>query len=122
MWSTTSRPGHFAARGGTLEPKEYEAGWTPEPVWTVLEHRKKFLFQPGYKVARIKKKNKISVGKQLGRWSLEISVQIWEDNIKMDHREIIYRDGWLVGLRLFLIRGLVLGVKTFGSATRSCVS
>jgi len=34
------------------------------------------------------------MGKQLGRWSLEISVQIWKDNIKMDHREIIYRDGW----------------------------
>jgi hypothetical protein len=106
--------------GGTLEPIEYKAGWTPEPVWTVLEHRKKFLLQPGYEVARIKKK--VSVGKQLGRRSLEISVQIWEDNIKMDSREIIYGDGWLFGLRLFLIGGLVLGVKTSGSATRLCVS
>jgi len=53
--------------------------------------------QPGYKVARIKKEKKLSVGKQLGRRSLEISVQIWEDNIKMDHREIICKDGWLFG-------------------------
>lgn len=43
-------------------------------------------------MARIKK-DKVSVGKQLGSRSLEISVLIWEDNIKMDRREIIYRDG-----------------------------
>lgn len=42
-------------RGGTLEPIEYKAGWTPKPVWTVLGKRKKFFFQPGCEVARIKK-------------------------------------------------------------------
>jgi len=57
---------------------------------------KKFLLQPGYEIPRIKQK--ILVGKQLVRWSLEISVQIWEDNIKMDHREIICKNGWLFGL------------------------
>jgi hypothetical protein len=95
VWSRASRPGRFTTRGGTLEPIQYKAGWTPEPVWTVLEYRKKFLFQPGYEVARTKtKEKKISMGKQLGRWSLEISVQIWEDNIKMDRRKLIYKDGW----------------------------
>jgi hypothetical protein len=39
------------------------------------------------------------VGKQLVRRSLEISVHICEDNIKMDHREIICKDGWLFGLK-----------------------
>jgi hypothetical protein len=75
---------------GILEPIEFEAGWTPEPVWTVLERRTNFLPQPGYKVGRI---NKISVGKQLGRRSLEVPVQIWEDSIEMDRREVICKDG-----------------------------
>jgi len=59
--------------------------------------KKKLLFQPGYEVTRIKIEKKISVGKRLGRQSLEISVQIWEDNIKVDHKEIICEDGWLFG-------------------------
>jgi hypothetical protein len=60
---------------GDLEPIQYEAGWTPEPVWTVLENRKKFLFQPGYEAARIKEKRNF----------------LWESSLEDDRLKYQYR-------------------------------
>jgi hypothetical protein len=45
--------------------------------------------------------------KHLGQHSLG-KVKIWEENINVDHREIVYANG--AGLRLYLVSTLVLAV------------
>jgi len=92
VWSTASHPGCFTP----WNPLNTRLGG-PQSQSGLFWKKKKLLFQPGYEVTRIKIEKKISVGKRLGRQSLEISVQIWEDNIKVDHKEIICEDGWLFG-------------------------